>query len=385
MIRPDYTGGSIVNLISSIAEAMEADTRGYAPASLLSSDRLSQAKNIVLLVIDGLGYEYLAARSGDGFLSRNLRGSLTSVSPSTTATAIPAFMLGVPPMQHGFTGWFTYFRELGDILAVLPFRSRHGSGSLGAQGLSPADLCGCEPVFSRLQANCSVVMPDWIAGSDFNMAFNDGAEVVPYGGIAEFLSGIESGLSGGGRNYVYAYWPEFDAIAHEYGVGSSQAAFHLEQLDAALDGFAWSNRGSDTLLLVTADHGFIDTLPEHTVYLSDHPELEACLGLPLSGESRFAYCYLRSGCESRFLDYVGRELAHCMDVRKSGEMLAENWFGLGEAHPQFKDRIGDYVMVMKGDYKIKDQVLGERPHLHLGVHGGVSSEEMYVPLVYAEL
>ncbi|MES9869824.1 MAG: alkaline phosphatase family protein [Sedimenticola sp.] len=383
MIKPDYAGGSIVNLMASIAQAMGGDSRGYAASTLLGVEPLSRVQNIVLLVVDGLGYRYLTEKGGGSFLSNNLLGSMTSVCPSTTATAIPAFMLGVAPLQHGFAGWFTYFRELGDVLAVLPFRSRHGSPSLGAVGLSPATLCGCEPFHTGLHARCSVVMPDWIAESDFNMAFNGEASVLPYRGETAFFQAIRSGLSDDGRSYVYAYWPEFDAIAHEYGVSSGQAARHFELLDREVERFVRSLEGTDTALLITSDHGFIDTLPEHTVHLADHPELESCLVLPLCGESRFAFCYLRSGSEGRFLDYVSRELSHCADVISADELLAQGWFGLGRPHERFHERIGDYALVMKGDYKIKDRVLGEHPHLHLGVHGGVSEEEMYVPLVHA--
>ncbi|WP_078485522.1 alkaline phosphatase family protein [Solemya velesiana gill symbiont] len=385
MIKPDYHGGSIVNLMASIAHAMGADAQGYAATPLLSLGPLSRAKNILLLVIDGLGYQFLKEHGDGSFLSGKLRGRMTSVTPSATATAIPAFMLGVPPQQHGFSGWFTYFRELGDMLAVLPFRSRHGSASLGTMGLSPSDLCGCEPIFKRMQANCSAIMPDWIAGSDFNTAFNDDAAVLPYRGLDDFFTAIGSRLAGIERNYVYAYWPEFDAIAHKYGVESAQAVNHFEQFDAALEQFSRRLSGSDTAMLVTSDHGFINTAPEHTIQMSDHPDLAECLVLPLSGESRFSYCYLRSGYESLFTDYVSQQLGHCIELKSSSEMMDEGWFGLGDPHPRFKDRIGDYILAMKGDYKIKDRVLGEHPHLHLGVHGGVSAEEMYVPLVAAEL
>jgi hypothetical protein len=40
---------------------------------------------------------------------------------------------------------------------------------------------------------------------------------------------------------------------------------------------------------------------------------------------------------------------------------------------------------MKENYKIKDTLPGEHPYAHIGVHGGASDVEMYVPLAVAEI
>ena len=69
---------------------------------------------------------------------------------------------------------------------------------------------------------------------------------------------------------------------------------------------------------------------------------------------------------------------------RSSDLIAQGWFGLGPANPRLAERVGEYTLVMKGDYTIKDWITGEQRHLTLGVHGGVSAAEMYVPLVLAE-
>ena len=51
--------------------------------------------------------------------------------------------------------------------------------------------------------------------------------------------------------------------------------------------------GSDTLVIVTADHGIIDTARDRVIDLEDHPQLAETLVLPLCGEPRVAYCYVR--------------------------------------------------------------------------------------------
>jgi hypothetical protein len=66
-------------------------------------------------------------------------------------------------------------------------------------------------------------------------------------------------------------------------------------------------------------------------------------------------------------------------------LLDGEYFGLGPAHPRLAERIGHYCLLMKNNYVLRDRLMGEgeRP-LHVGVHGGTSSAEMFVPLVIAQ-
>jgi hypothetical protein len=142
-------------------------------------------------------------------------------------------------------------------------------------------------------------------------------------------------------------------------------------------------KGTDTLVVVTADHGFIDTDPRLTVQLADHPELAKCLVMPLCGEPRVAFFYVRPGLCRQFERYVEQRLREYCEVYASLELLDRGWFGLGEPDPRLQHRIGDYVLISKDSYVIKDALPGEKPWTDLGVHGGVSEDELYVPLVMA--
>ena len=48
------------------------------------------------------------------------------------------------------------------------------------------------------------------------------------------------------------------------------------------------------------------------------------------------------------------------------------------------ERIGDVAIVMNGLGTVKDWVSGEPRHLHIGNHGGMSEDEMNIPLVVAK-
>src|SRR5918999_5564525 len=119
-MRPDYSGGSLVNLMSSIVAARGGKAL-HSPLRNLRTEELRAARNLVLLIVDGLGDNYLMRRGAGGELARRRRASLTSVFPSTTASAITTSYTARTPLEHGLTGWFTYFGEAGRGFGARPF------------------------------------------------------------------------------------------------------------------------------------------------------------------------------------------------------------------------------------------------------------------------
>ncbi len=386
MVLPDYKGGGIANLMASLGAVLTGQSQGYAPANLLPVESLEAVDNVVLWVIDGLGYQQLHRQLPDGALARYCRGSMTSVCPTTTASAIPTFLTGVPPLQHGLTGWFTYFGELGAVVTVLPFTFRLGQTPIEAKGFTPAAMSGVDSLFEKLNMTGNVVMPSWIASSSFNRAFCGPARVRPYKNLHGLVKNVQESIGSSRQpSYTYAYWAEYDAIAHTHGCDSKQAIAHLKDLDRAFETLLSSLRGSNTKLLVTADHGFVDSPESQTIRLQDHPKLADTLVVPLCGEPRLAYCYVHADRVAQFKDYIDGVLDHCCQWVSRQEMLDQNWFGLGDAHPRVADRIGHYALVMKDNYKMTGSLPGERSLKHIGVHGGLSKDEMMVPLVIADL
>lgn len=96
---PDYGGGSIVNLMASLLRARGGEA-AYPNLRLLPPEAIRDYTNILLLVIDGLGANWLAERSPRGILSRHQLGSISSVFPTTTAAAITTFLTGHAPQQQ---------------------------------------------------------------------------------------------------------------------------------------------------------------------------------------------------------------------------------------------------------------------------------------------
>jgi hypothetical protein len=116
------------------------------------------------------------------------------------------------------------------------------------------------------------------------------------------------------------------------------------------------------------------------IHLEDHKELQECLSLPLCGEGRVVYCYVKVSKAKRFEDYVNSKLSKYCYLIKSEDLIKQNYFGLGEANKKLYDRVGDYTLIMKENYILKDQI-EEHRESHIGHHAGITPDEMFVPLI----
>jgi len=278
-----------------------------------------------------------------------------------------------------------YFPEVDTVGAVLPLRTRQADRPLTALGVDPARFFGHRSLFDRLPVRSFVVSPERIVDSTFNRLHSGAAERRGYGSLEQLFASVLSCLRAAeGRRYIYAYYADFDSVAHEHGANSARAAQMVRRFDAAFGAFLSEAAGLDATIVVTADHGFIDSPPEQQIELGDHPSLLATLRLPLCGERRAAYCYVRPDRTEAFERYVRSQLSGQIRLYRSETLIEQGWFGPGTPDPRLKERVGDYTLVMKDDWTIKDWLPGERRHHHIGVHAGLSDEEMIVPLVVAQ-
>ena len=382
-LLPDYAGGGLVNLMQSIATACGSNDRRYPPLAALGAGTLSGARNILLLLVDGLGLRTLTRHPASLHLQRHLVGSLTSVFPSTTASAITTVMSGLAPAQHGLTGWHMHLEEVDQTLAILPLTPRQEAPRVPPEQLPPR-LFSHASLFETLTRECWVVAPRTIAASPFNAWHSRGARLAAYATLPEMYSCLaELLLETASPRYIYAYYPELDSLSHHYGSDSRQAQRALAEVDAGFAQLLRNVRGSNSWLVVTADHGFIDSPPRRVITLDDHPLLAALLQRPLCGERRVAYCYVAGKDRPAFEAYVRRHLARAVHLHASAHLVAAGWFGPPPWHPRLHSRIGDYTLLMKDNWTIKDWLPGERHFAMLGVHGGISASEMRIPLIAA--
>lgn len=378
MAKPDYQN-SIVNLMSSIAGAFGKKSE-YQELKQLPSKELKDSKNIVLMVLDGLGYNYLINKNP--VLNKNLRGKITSVFPPTTASAITTFVTGTAPQQHAFTGWFMLLKELGVVAKILPFSPRIGGSDFTHYEIKVEEILDVKSFSEKLGASSYIVQHKKITNSSFSKANSKKSKRFAYTTFNGFLKQTKKIInSHNQRKYIYAYWSEFDSISHEYGTNSKKAEKHFWEIDKKITAFVKSIKSTNTTLIITADHGFVDTPRERIIQLENHPKLRECLTLPLCGDSRTVYCYVHPTKTKQFETYARTKLSKVCKSYKSQELIKKGYFGLFEPNPKLIDRIGDYILIMKENYVFKDNILKQKKKFHIGRHSGMSEDEMFVPLI----
>jgi len=380
---PDYHGRCLSNLMASITEGLGGRPR-HAPLRALGPAECRAARRIVLLVIDGLGERQLRALIPDGALAADHRVAIDTVFPPTTASAITTSYTGATPLEHGLTGWHVYFPDASCVAAALPMLSRGDEIPLARRGLPPARAFSEVPLFDTLGVPAAVVTDRRIIDSDYNRYHCGRAARHAYSdldGLVDLTIAAVQRMPGPGL--IYSYWPDFDSTAHRHGPESARAALRARAIDAAYARLRESLAGTDTLLVATADHGFIETPASRCLDLAEADGLSALLRLPLCGERRSAFCHVQPGRAAEFAARARDWLGERAEVRTCGDLIDEGWFGPGLAHRQLAERLGDLALLMRDDWSVKDWVPGEARYLHRGNHGGTSMDELRIPLVVA--
>ena len=378
MIYPDYEKGSIVNLVNSVLKHYNANT--FYP--VLDDFEIQEHKKLVLIIIDGLGMKFLEEHGKKSYLYSHVKRSLTSVFPSTTASALTTLMTGLSPLQHAMTGWNMYFRELGTVALPLPFKPRFCSESFANLKVNIQDILNFETAIQTENHNLMIVSPQPYINSAFSNYCYGNQHKKGYNNINDFFDIIKNNIFNNKEtSIIYSYMADFDETAHDFGINSAESIKLFEQIDQEFANLIEKTQNTDTLFIVTADHGLIDTAPEKILFLKDFPDIEDCLILPLCGEPRVPYCYVRPAKLDKFVKAVNEQLGDFCYRYSQKEIINMKLYGTGEINPKFYDRIGDQILIMKDNYVLFDKIYGEKKPEIIGFHGGLSKDEMIVPLI----
>ncbi len=354
-MKPQYQN-SIVNLVNSIRKAGDSSTY-YQPLGALPPAELGDG--CVLILIDGLASRFIEGTT----METQRRADINSVFPSETAACLPTYNTGLAPAEHGITGWYMYAKELGSVITTLPM-------SLKAEELyfshdAVEAMFDHSTLYEEVSFDCHIITTEELTESAYSQCHYSGATLHPVDDLSTFFERIEE-LAQAGR-YVHAYWPDLDATLHEYGIGEESKEI-VEEIDEELEELT-----TPVPTVVTADHGMTEAQP---IQLEDYPEIRDTLLLPTTGMSRTVYCHVKHERGAEFVSLVEEKLGHACDVKESEELLENGYFGTNQRHPRIEERIGDYTLLMEDNY-----ALYEATDPFQGVHGGLSEEEMHVPLI----
>jgi hypothetical protein len=324
------------------------------------------ARQVVLLVLDGLGWAQLQERPGLAPAMTTMEGaSITTVAPSTTAAALTSITLGAAPAVHGIVGYRLRVQD-DRILNVLRWKT--GDGDARAV-LPPESFQSLEP-FNGTKP--PVVSRADVAESGFTRAHMAGARMYGWRMPSTLVATVAALLREGER-FVYAYYDGVDKVAHEFGFGPTYDAEVVAADRLVSDLLRVLPAGA--ALVVTSDHGQVD-VGDRVVTLA--PEVAELTTL-LSGEGRFRWLHARAGMEDRLADAAHRAYDGVAWVRTRDEAVADGWFGGGLA-PHVARRLGDVVVAPREPIAVLDPADPGEQWMRCR-HGSLTAEEMMVPLL----
>jgi hypothetical protein len=354
-VKPDFAGSAITGLVPSLV--------GGTPAPWLP-EPVEGAASVVLLLLDGLGWNAIEAhRSLLPELGALAGGPITTVAPSTTASALTSLATGLAPSQHGLVGFRMRFDD--DVLNVLRWQTDR-------KGRAPDPFA-----VQRHTAFLGRAVPVVTRGEFRNTAFTEaqlrGSRFVGWNAVSTLIEHLRREVAAGER-FVYGYYPYVDTVAHEFGLHDAFYELELRAVDR-LVGALRDALPESTALLVTSDHGQVHVEPGAWIEL---PELEPLVGM-YAGDARFRYAYARRGAASDLAAAARERAGHAAWVFTREEILDGGWLG-PSAEGSIGRRIGDVVLAAREPVAFFDPAMPLERHL-LGMHGSLTPDEMYVPLL----
>ena len=397
-VYPAYDGYSLPNLPASICQWLGQPPLGampLAPAYLESLGKRYQ--HVIVTLVDGLGLNlfetFLAQAPWKNWLPDSLLAPLTSISPSTTATALTSLWSGVYPAEHGILGYELWLKEYGLIANMIQHSPTAFNGDVGGLQRAGFDPASFLPVL-RLGQHLSTggvdvfaLQPAAIARSGLSTMLLTGAEVVGYRNLSDLWVTLDHLLQRqrGKSTYATVYWSDVDELSHRFGPQDERVALEFETFSRTLQNFVsrlQKRAQSDTLLVVLADHGQIPTPSNPRFELQRYPDLLADLVMAPSGENRLPYFFLRSGRENHAREFIQKIWPDEFLIVPSADALSAGLFGPGQPYARVPERLGDWVLIPQGDAYMW---WAPKENLLRGRHGGLSPQEMFVPFWAMEI
>ncbi|WP_028479391.1 alkaline phosphatase family protein [Nocardia sp. CNY236] len=352
---------------------------GYDPLDLTPN------RDVVVLLIDGLGAELLARHPDIApTMTANVATTLTAGFPSTTATSLTSLAVGAPCATHGIVGSSFAMPASDGPRLLYPLRWRLDSTIDAIEEYPPETV---QRNSSRLQdlavhgVEIHYVVPAYQRASGLTRAaFRAPGTLHPAADLDEVRAAIleVSARAGTRSRFTYAYFPDLDSTGHRHGPDSAQALEVLRDIDTCVADLL-TDLPTTCTLLVTGDHGMIHA--DEVIDLDTRSRLHQDVRL-IGGEARVRHIYLeRAAALPDVAAQWSAELSTHARVVSRAEALDEHWFGRTAPDPAVLDRIGDLVAVAEGRSVLVCPGREPVESTMIGHHGAWTADEQLVPLI----
>ncbi len=382
ILMPDYKH-CILNLITSILKNYGVETK-YQGLEKVDQYLKKSYKNIVLVVLDGMGENILKECLPNGLFAKHKIDTITSVYPSTTTAAMTTYYAGKPPIETGWLGWSQYFKEYGTSFDVLKETDSYTGEKLDVKNLKIWDIIGYKTIYEQIEEqNPSVktfeIMPEYCA--------KKAKRTMTANTIEQMCESIVALCKNPEEKFVMVYSDNPDGILHKYGCHAEEVKNFMMETEKSFEEMLQELQGTNTLLVICADHGHQDI--DEVIDLLEIDELQDCLLMPPTLEPRMTGFFVKLDKKQEFEKIFQARLAEKFKLFSKEELLESQLFGNGQKHKKVEDFLGDYVAISIADARM---VLGtylsrekKKTDEQKSTHCGLTKNEMEVPLIVFEM
>ncbi len=378
IIFPNYEH-SILNIINTILKYYNVDTK-YKGLPELEKRLAKGYKNVVLIILDGMGEHVLKAISPNQFFENNKIDVVTSVCPSTTTAALTTYYSGKPPIETGWVAMSQYFKEYGRAIEMLRNIDSYTGEKINTSRMDVYDLVKYVPIYEQIEnANLDVkayeINPVHCEARSKRNINADNIELL--------CDSIKSICNNNEKNFILGYNVDPDGLLHKYGCKSEEVKQFIIQTEKRIEKMCNELKDSDTLVIISADHGHKDIGKVYNIL--ELKEIQDCIIMPASLESRAVTFWVKNDKKEKFEKYFEDNMKDKFMLFSKEEFLNRNLLGYGNKHPKIDDFIGDYIAIAISDaiIKLETNICKEKANKK-STHCGFTPNEMEVPLIVVD-
>lgn len=396
MLFPYYDGLSLVNIPGTVAKLLGAPGFGKPALDSVILDQLDDSYDkVILLLVDALGYQLLGNLMDlnpnlvwSRFFDQALFSPITSIVPSTTASALTTLWTGEGPAGHGIIGYEMWAKEFGMVINNLshsPASARGDIGGLARSGFDPHEFLSVPLLGTHLKAYdipSTAFLHKSIGNSGLSVMQLDDVNLYPYIDEADMCVSLADYMNSrkGVREYIYVYYSHVDTLMHRFTDDDSRVSLQFNAFSSLFDkGFLERlspSAAEKTLLILTADHGSMATPRNPRYDLQNHPALMDCLVMQPTCENRLAFLFIKPGRMEDVRVYFEKTWPDEFILINPDDALNEGLFGGEPFKEEVRSRLGDLIAAAKGNAYLW---WTKKPNPLIGRHGGLSNREMLVP------
>ena len=406
-VKPLFDSYCFSNIPQTIESLLTGQGKSSLPPDVFTGMPTNYNK-VVLFFIDGFGWRFFE-RCSDKYpllktlVTHGVVSKMTSQFPSTTAAHVTSMHTGLNVAQSGVYEWNYYEPLIDEMISPLLFsyagdkeRDTLKRFAIPAEAFYPRQTF--YQSLKTLGVQSYIFQSESYTPSTYSDIVYRGATVIAYKSLAEALMRLSELLLAEKtlHAYYFLYLDKIDAVCHHYGPESRQ---YQEAVNTCLTYMEYlfykqtNGKIKDTLFIMTADHGQVEVNPKTTFYLNKHaPGIETYLRSNLkgrllvpAGSARDMFLHVKDECIDVAMLFLQKHLQGRAEVYKTQQLLAQGFFGSQAPSIEFLSRVGNLVILPYQHETVWWYEEGKFDMHFLGHHGGLTPEEMEIPLLLLPL